>query len=179
MHDILGAAALLNLRTQSVRLFIHIKKRKIYAFSKSITTKNKLRIQNMRNVVWENQWHFGITLYFYKLFQKMWLFQHKVSPLWTKYLDVGSPVLHIFNSTVWFSYIKINERDLHYIYIYIYIYIYTYIYIVIHRQTVSLYYISCVWQDIQDTSSWDENLLNFTSGWWHTPKPAYDLMSAW
>ena len=42
------------------------------------------------------------------------------------------------------------------------IYIHIYIYIVIHRQTVSLYHNSTVWLDTQDSSSWDQNLPNFT-----------------
>ena len=41
-------------------------------------------------------------------------------------------------------------------------YIYIYIYIVIYRQTVSLYYNTSVWLDMQDTSSWDRNPPNFT-----------------
>ena len=40
-------------------------------------------------------------------------------------------------------------------YIYIYIYIYT------HSQTVSLYYNSSVWLDMQGASSWDRNQSNF------------------
>ena len=56
------------------------------------------------------------------------------------------------------------------IYIYIYVCIYIYIYIVIHWQTVSLYHNSSVWLDTWDAPNWDQNLLNFMSGWWHTPR---------
>ena len=82
-----------------------------------------------------------------------------------------------------------NSSKPNYIYIYTYIYthtylllslslshIYIYIYIYdIHRQTVSPYHNSAVWLDMGDDPSWDQNPLNFTSGWWHTLKPRLRL----